>query len=112
MPRPRARSPVSSRWNRVSRRCWRRRALHADEIEAEARAQAGLRAGALEGELAAADVELTAALAAEAEARIARERALLAEARARYEAVDAAGLAAHADWVVEQVLRMASEGSP
>ena len=25
---------------------------------------------------------------------------------------DAEGLAAHADWVVEQVLRMASEGSP
>ena len=50
--------------------------------------------------------------AMEAEARIARERALLAEARARYEAVDAASLAAHADWVVEQVLRMASEGSP
>ena len=86
--------------------------VHADDIESEARERAGLRAGALEGELAAADTELSAALAAEAEARIARERALLAEARARYDAVDAAGLAAHADWVVEQVLRMASEGSP
>ena len=85
--------------------------VHADDIEAEARERAGLRVGAQEGELAAADTELSAALAAEAEARIARERALLAEARARYDAVDAAGLAAHADWVVEQVLRMASEGS-
>ena len=86
--------------------------VHAAEIEAEARGRAGLRAGALEAELAAADTELSAALAAEADARIARDRALLGEARARYEAMDAASLAAHADWVVEQVLRMAAEGSP
>ena len=40
--------------------------VHADDIEAEAHERAGLRAGALEGELAAADAELSAALAADA----------------------------------------------
>ncbi|HMU62052.1 MAG TPA: hypothetical protein PKA66_09725 [Gemmatimonadales bacterium] len=66
----------------------------------------------LAAELAAADAELSARLAVDAETRIAEEEAELAAVRARYEAVDEAAAAEHARWLVERVLRMAAEASP
>jgi len=85
--------------------------VNADTILDAAREQAEARADALVAEMAAADAELSAALGAEAEARIAEERALLAAARARYEAVDAIRADALSAWVIGEVLRMAAEGS-
>ena len=77
-----------------------------------ARERAEARTGTLVAELAAADAEVSVTLAAEAEARIAEEQALLAAARARYEAVDATQLDALSAWVIGEVLRMAAEQSP
>jgi hypothetical protein len=84
----------------------------AGRIEARARQQAEARAGRLAADLAAADAELTARLAVESEARIAREQAHLAGVRARYEAVDDARATALSAWLVDEVLRMAGEGPP
>jgi hypothetical protein len=85
--------------------------LQAETVVAEAGQRAAARASTLAVELAAAETELSAALAAEAEVRVGQERALLAAARGRYEAVDTAGLEALSAWVVEQVLQMAGEES-
>jgi hypothetical protein len=74
--------------------------------------RAELRQGALAAELAAADDELSARLAVDAEARIAEEEAALAAVRARYEAVDEVAATEHAHWLVQQVLRIAAEATP
>lgn len=81
----------------------------ADAILARARARAAARAEALVAELAAADAELSVTLGAEAEKRIATERAALATVQARYAAVDEPRHAELTAWVVEQVLRAAAE---
>jgi len=81
----------------------------AEAILSRARDRAAARAEALVAELAAADAELSAALGAEAEQRIATEQAALATVQARYEAVDESRRAELAAWVVEQVLRAAAE---
>jgi len=81
----------------------------AEAILSRARDQAAARAEALAAELAAADAELSAALGAEAEKRIATERAALATVQARYEAVDEPRRAELSAWVVAQVLRAAAE---
>jgi len=70
------------------------------------------RRDALAAELAAADAELSARLAVDAERRIAEEEAALAAVQARYQAVDEGAAAAHARWLVQQVLRIAAEGAP
>jgi hypothetical protein len=86
--------------------------VDAEKIEARARREAEARVGRLATELAAADAELAATLAAESEAHIARERARLAGVRARYEAVDEERTAALSAWIVDEVLRLAGEGPP
>jgi hypothetical protein len=70
------------------------------------------RQDSLAAELAAADAELSARLAVDAETRIVEEEAALAAVRGRYEAVDEAAAAEHAHWLVEQVLRIAAEAAP
>lgn len=77
-----------------------------------ARERAEARAGTLVAELAAADAEVSATLAAEAEARITQEQSLLAATRARYEVVDAIRAHALSAWVIDEVLRMAAEQAP
>jgi hypothetical protein len=86
--------------------------LEAEAILAGAKKQAELRDGALAAEFAAADAELSARLTADVEGRIAQEAAALAAVRGRYETVGEAAIAAHARWIVDQVLRIAAEESP
>ena len=82
----------------------------AEATVAAARDQAETRAGALAAELAAAEVEVSAALALEAAEQVAREHKALAEVRSRYEAVDDGGVEALASWVFEQVLASVGTG--
>lgn len=82
--------------------------LESEAILAGAKEQADLRTQSLAAELAAADAELTARLAAEAERRIAEEAAVLAAARTRYENVGEGAIEAHARWIVDEVLRFAA----
>jgi hypothetical protein len=70
------------------------------------------RRDSLAAELAAADAELSARLAVDARRRIAEEEAALAAVRARYESVNEAAAAEHARWLVDQVLRIATEAAP
>lgn len=76
-----------------------------------ARNRAEERLGTLTAELAAAESEVAATLAAEAAEQIARERVALAQVRARYDAVDDAGIEALAAWVFDQVLGSAGAGA-
>lgn len=85
------------------------------EAEATLRAagaRADARAETLAAELRAADVELSAALAAEAAGRIGAEQEALAQIRARYEAVGDQGVEALATWVLEQVLAAVGTEAP
>jgi hypothetical protein len=82
--------------------------LESEAILKGAKEQAERRTRSLAAELAAADAELTARLAAEAERRITEEAAVLAAARARYERVGEGTIEAHARWVVDEVLRFAA----
>jgi len=84
----------------------------ADVTLYEARVRAGARLGALAAELAAADAELSVALAAQAARRIAEEQEALARVRSRYDAVDARGVEALAAWVLEQVLESVGREAP
>ena len=77
----------------------------------QARERAEARLGTLAAELAAAEAEVSSALDAEAAAQVAREQAALAEVRARYDAVDDAGVEALAAWVFDQVLATAGAGA-
>lgn len=78
----------------------------------EARGRAEARAGSTDAEMATADAELSASLAAEALRRIGEEQAALARVRARYEQVDGRGAEALAAWVLEQVLVSAGMEAP
>ena len=77
-----------------------------------ARERAEARVGTNDAEMAAADAELSASLAAEALRRIEEEAAALARVRARYEQVDDRGIEAQAAWVLEQVLAFVRAEAP
>jgi hypothetical protein len=85
--------------------------LESEATLKDAEERADLRTKSLATELAAADAELSARLTANVERRIAEEEAVLAAARARYEAIGDAAIEAHARWIVAQVLGIAAEGA-
>lgn len=76
----------------------------ADSALRAARERSEARAATIADELAAADAEMSASVAAEARRRIDEEQQALARIRARYEQVDDRDVEALAAWVIEQVL--------